>query len=135
MPPSTRLVTPVFAVVTLATLFYFMAVGVMIPALPRYIKGPLGGGNAAVGVAVGAFALAAVVTRPFVGRFGDRRGRRILMVAGPLIVAVAVFLLLAAVGNQLTANKLEADGGARLHEAVIALAGHIEQYLGDEPNP
>jgi MFS family permease len=88
----TRLVTPVFAIVTLATLFYFMAVGVMIPALPRYIKGPLGGGNAAVGVAVGAFALAAVVTRPFVGRFGDRRGRRILMIVGPAVVALAVGL-------------------------------------------
>ena len=92
MPATSRLVTPVFAIVTLATLFYFMAVGVMIPALPRYIKGPLGGGNAAVGVAVGAFALAAVVTRPFVGRFGDRRGRRILMLTGPLVVALAVAL-------------------------------------------
>jgi len=92
VPPSTRLVTPVFAIVTLATLFYFMAVGVMIPALPRYIKGPLDGGNAAVGLAVGAFALAAVMTRPFVGRFGDRHGRRILMLTGPIIVAGAVAL-------------------------------------------
>ncbi len=48
-----------------------------------------------------------------------------------VLVATMPVLLLAAVDNQLTANKLESDGGARLKEAVTALAGHIEQYVGD----
>ena len=48
-----------------------------------------------------------------------------------VLVATMPVLLLAAVDNQITANKLESDGGARLKEAVRALAGHIEQYVGD----
>src|ERR1051325_2032067 len=67
-----------------------MAVGLLVPSLPRYGKGPLGGGSVSVGLAVGFFSLASVAVRPFIGSVGDRRGRRILMVTGPLLVASAV---------------------------------------------
>lgn len=43
----------------------------------------------AVGVAVGAFSFGAVVLRPFVGRLGDRLGRKVLIVGGALTVSVA----------------------------------------------
>ena len=46
--------------------------------------------GAAVGVAVGAFAVAAAILRPVSGRLGDRRGRRLLLVGGSLIFAVSV---------------------------------------------
>lgn len=84
-----RLVTPVFGLITLATFAYFVSVGVLIPTLPRYVEGPLGGGHVAVGVIVGAFSVTAVLMRPFSGRLGDRRGRRILMVTGATCIAVA----------------------------------------------
>lgn len=87
-----RLLTPTFLIVTAATFAYFMAVGVMIPALPHFIEGPVGGGSVAVGLGVGMFSVAAVITRPFVGGIGDRRGRRLLMLVGPVVVAAAVSL-------------------------------------------
>ena len=42
-------------------------------------------------------------------------------------------LLLAAVDSQLTAGRQEADGGARLHEAVTALSEHIDSYVTATP--
>jgi len=93
---SGRLITPVFLLVTFATFAYFVAIGALIPTLPRFVAGPLGGGETAVGLAVGSFSLTAVLLRPFAGRLGDRRGRRLLMVIGAGLVGVSVLGYLAA---------------------------------------
>ena len=66
----------------------FLAVGAVLPVLPRYVHGPLGSGDVAVGTVIGAFALAAIVTRPLAGRFADARGRRAVVVAGTVSLAV-----------------------------------------------
>jgi MFS family permease len=76
-----------------ATLCAFLAVGAVLPVLPRYVHGPVGAGDVAVGVVVGAFAFAAVVTRPWAGRLADRHGRRPVVVVGLLGMAVAGALL------------------------------------------
>src|SRR5690349_3465946 len=76
-----------------ATLCAFLAVGAVLPVLPRYVHGPVGAGDVAVGVVVGAFAFAAVVTRPWAGHLADRHGRRPVVVAGLLGMAVAGGLL------------------------------------------
>jgi MFS family permease len=85
-----RLVTPLFVLVMLSTFAYFVSVGTLIPTLPRYVEGPLGGSELAVGLAIGSFALSAVIVRPFVGTLGDAHGRRVLMVAGAAVVAASV---------------------------------------------
>jgi MFS family permease len=84
------LFTPAFSVLALASLAYFTGAGILIPALPRYVEGPLGGGDVAIGLTFGAFSLSAVLLRPWAGRVGDRRGRRPLMLAGAAIFAVSV---------------------------------------------
>jgi MFS family permease len=76
-----------------ATLCAFLAVGAVLPVLPRYVRGPIGAGDVAVGVVVGAFAFTAVVTRPWAGRLADSRGRRPVVVAGLLGMALAGALL------------------------------------------
>ncbi len=85
-----RLVTGPFLLAIGATLAYFTSVGALIPTLPRYVKGELGGGDVAVGLTIGSFALAAVCMRPWIGRLGDAYGRKVLIIAGATIVAVAV---------------------------------------------
>lgn len=85
-----RLVTRTFLTVAAAELAYFTADGVLLPALPRYVAGPLGGGNVAVGLVIGAFSLTAFLLRPWAGRAGDVRGRRVLMVAGATLFALSV---------------------------------------------
>lgn len=57
--------------------------------LPRYVEGPLGGTQLNVGLAVGAFSIAAVVLRPLAGRIGDTKGRSILIICGGVAVALS----------------------------------------------
>jgi len=78
-----------FVVVVSAALSYFVGLGILAPVLPRYIEDTLDGGGTEVGIAVGAFAVTAALLRPWVGRQGDRRGRRILLVGGASVAAVA----------------------------------------------
>ncbi|MDQ4027484.1 MAG: MFS transporter [Actinomycetota bacterium] len=82
------MITPVFLLIMLSTFAYFVSVGSLIPILPRYVEGPLDGGNVAVGVAIGAFAITAVLLRPIAGRVSDERGRRILIVSGGVLVGL-----------------------------------------------
>src|SRR5688572_10636619 len=77
--------------VMLSNFAYFLAVGATLPTVPRFVEGPLGGGNVAVGLTIGVFSLAAVLLRPFTGRLADRRGRRLLIIMGGGIVAVSLF--------------------------------------------
>lgn len=81
-----RLVTRPFMLVMLSNFAYFLAVGATLPVLPRFVEGPLAGGSVAVGLAMGTFSLAAVLLRPFTGRIGDTRGRRVLIIVGGLLV-------------------------------------------------
>ncbi|HEX9234896.1 MAG TPA: MFS transporter, partial [Actinomycetota bacterium] len=87
------LVTRTFLLITAATFAYFIAVGTMLPVLPRYVEGPLGKGSVAVGLSVGSFSLVALLLRPLAGRLGDRRGRRLLIVLGSAVVACSVAAL------------------------------------------
>jgi MFS family permease len=92
MEEPTRLLTARFVLVVVAGLAYFMALGVVLPVVPQYVKHQLGGGSVAVGVAVGSLFVGAVLLRPYAGRLGDRFGRRVLIVTGALVVAVSVLL-------------------------------------------
>lgn len=76
----------------LADLAYFTAVGVAIYALPLFVTGPLGSDKAGAGVAFGAFAISALLLRPFVGRLADSAGRQPLLVGGALLAAAGLAL-------------------------------------------
>ncbi len=93
--PSTR---TAFAGLFLAAWPAFASIGAVLPVLPRYVQGPLRGGDVAVGVVTGAFALSAVVCRPLAGRMADARGRRIVVVGGALLMALAGALYLVPAG-------------------------------------
>jgi MFS family permease len=87
-----------FAGVFAATFLAFLAVGAVLPVLPRYVRGPIGAGDLAVGIVVGAFAFTAVVSRPVGGRLSDTRGRRAIVVAGLIICSAAGALYLVPAG-------------------------------------
>jgi MFS family permease len=81
------------AVLGLATLCY-VALGVVLPGLPRYVAGDLGAGTIAVGLAVGGVSLTGVILRPVGGRLADRRGTRPVVIGGAFAMAVGAALAL-----------------------------------------
>jgi MFS family permease len=89
MAERAPLLTPRFVLVVTCGLLYFLALTMLTPVLPHYVKDELNYGDAAVGVVVGGFAVGAVVLRTYAGKVGDRVGRRALIIAGALIVAVS----------------------------------------------
>ncbi|MCW3011170.1 MAG: major facilitator transporter, partial [Solirubrobacterales bacterium] len=81
-----------------ATFLGFLAIGASLPVLPRYVQGPIGAGDLAVGVVIGCFAFAAIVGRPIGGRLADARGRRPVVVVGLCVSAVAGAMYLLPLG-------------------------------------
>jgi len=90
MDRSDRIVTVPFALTFASALGVFLAIGMLLPVLPVYARGPLGTGDLGVGLAVGMSSPTALAFQPLAGRFGDRRGRRPLIVVGSLVMAVAI---------------------------------------------
>lgn len=85
-----RLVTPRFATITASALGYFIGFGMLLPTLPRYVENDLNGGDLAIGLVAGAFGVSAGLVRPYLGRLGDRFGRRVLIVGGAALSAVTI---------------------------------------------
>ena len=121
------LLSPLFLMVMLSTFAYFVAVGMITPTLPRYVEGPLASGNFAVGVTVGAFALTAVLLRPFVGRVSDRRGRRLLIIGGGLVVGASIvgYDLADSLGPLLIARLLTGVGEAAFYVGAATVINDI----------
>ena len=90
--PGERLVTVRFAIITLSALCYFISFAMLLPTLPRYVEEVLDGSSVEVGIVIGAFGVSAAVIRPFLGRLGDKYGRRILLVGGAVMTGVSVVL-------------------------------------------
>ena len=84
------LFTPACVSLTLSDLAYFVGSGALIGVTPFFVVGPLGGGSAAVGLAVGAFSATTLLLRPLAGRWTDRHGRRPLLIGGAALFAALV---------------------------------------------
>ena len=87
-----------FAAVFVATFCGLLAIGAVLPVLPRYIHGPLDSGNLAVGVVIGSYAITGLLLRPVAGRLADTRGRKPMVVAGAVLVAIGGLLYLPNLG-------------------------------------
>ena len=87
-----RLVSRPFLTVTAATLAYFIAVGINLPTIPRYITDELGASSMVVGAAVAAYSVAAIAARPLIAWTARRYGERWMMTAGALVATGAVAL-------------------------------------------
>jgi MFS family permease len=87
-----------FAGVFAVTFCGLVAVGSVLPVLPRYIHGPLDSGDVAVGVVIGAYAITGLLLRPVAGRLADTRGRKPTLLVGAMLVALSGLLYLPSLG-------------------------------------
>ena len=78
-----------FAGIFVVTGLGLLSIGATLPVIPRYVQGPIGAGDVAVGVVTGAFAITGLACRPLAGHLADRSGRRRVVIAGALLTATA----------------------------------------------
>ena len=96
--PSThveKLVDRQFMLVCTSVLMFFLAVGINLPLVAKYVKGPLGQGDDIVGTAAASLSIAAVLIRPVVALVSGRFGSRTLMAVGGAIGVVGFALQVA----------------------------------------
>jgi MFS family permease len=91
-PSNTRLVTRPFVLVSASTFAYFVAIGVLLPTMPRFVKDGLGGSSVAVGATVTAYGIAAVACRPGLSWWARRFGPRSMMSAGALAATLILLM-------------------------------------------
>jgi predicted MFS family arabinose efflux permease len=109
------------AALAIAVLCY-AALGAVLGILPRYVPERLGGGPAAVGLAVGAPALTALLMRPVGGRIADRIGPFIPLVSGAgLMAAGALPAALSSSLGLLLASRLLVGAGEGVMMASTVL--------------
>ncbi len=109
-----------FAGVFAVTFCGLVAIGAVLPVLPRFVRGPLDAGNVAVGVVIGSYAITGLLLRPFAGRLADHRGRKPTVLLGSALVAVGGFMYLLPLGvGGLIAARLVLGAG----EGTVFTAG------------
>ena len=122
---TTGLLTPsraAFGGIFVVTGLGLLSVGATLPVLPRYVEGPLGRGDLEVGIVTGAFALTGIACRPLAGHLADRRGRRVVVIAGAIVMAVAgtLYFVPAGVGGLVVARLLLGAGEGMVYTAGSA---------------
>jgi len=117
-------VSRAYLLVLAAAALCYAALGAVLRILPDHVGRDLGASATAVGFAVGAPALTAVVLRPLGGRWADRLGPRRLVVGGAVVMAAGVAPALG--GSDLVALDLSrllvgAGEGVMMAAAVLWL--------------
>ena len=111
-PPAVPRPGRAFAGVFVVTFCGLVAVGAVLPVLPRYVHGPLDAGNIAVGIVIGSYAITGLLLRPFAGRLADHRGRKSTVLLGSVLVALGGFMYLLPLGVAgLVASRLVLGAG------------------------
>ena len=87
---SGRVLTKPFVLTMLAEFALCLSVGMLLAVVPVYADDSLGVGSFGVAVAVAAVSPMVLVCQPLAGRYADRNGRRILVIAGGAVAAVSV---------------------------------------------
>ncbi len=87
-----------FAGIFAVTFLGLIAVGSVLPVLPRYVRGPLDSTDLAVGIVIGSYAVTGLLLRPVAGRLADTRGRRPTVLIGAVLVSLSGLLYLPHLG-------------------------------------
>ncbi|MGI8502247.1 MAG: MFS transporter, partial [Hassallia sp.] len=73
-----------------AGLLFWSSMGSLLPTLPLYVE-HVGATKQQIGIVMGSFAIGLLLSRPWLGKTADRRGRKIVLLIGTLVAAIAPF--------------------------------------------
>ncbi|MEH1816732.1 MAG: MFS transporter [Nostoc sp.] len=77
-----------------AGLLFWSSLSSLLPTLPLYID-DVGASKQEIGLVMGSFAIGLLLSRPMLGRLADERGRKIVLLIGTIVAAIAPFGYLA----------------------------------------
>jgi len=99
----------------------------LIPTLPVFADGQLEAGKVGVGLLVAATTPAAILLQPFLGRYADRRGRRLILVAGPIVfgVCISAFSLAESLGLLIAIRALAGIGEGAMYLAPATVVNDL----------
>lgn len=69
-------------------LLFWTSIAILLPTLPAYLD-TIGINQQQIGLIIGAFAIGLLATRPLMGKLADRRGRKLVILIGAAIGAIA----------------------------------------------
>ncbi|MFB0533756.1 MAG: MFS transporter [Anaerolineae bacterium] len=126
-----------FFLTMLNNLLFFASMHLLTVPLPLYVE-RIGGGPSQVGLVMGTFAVAAILARPYVGRFVDRLGGKPSLLLGSLIFAIGPLLYVVSrsvpallVGRFLQGLGISASSTAFIAIiAVLAPSGRRGEAIG-----
>ena len=106
------------------TFCQFAAMGMYLTGIQLFVKDDLIGSKAAVGLAVGAFSITAVLSRPIVGRGVDQRGRKPFLYVGLALLALSSlgFLFVDSLVEVVVLRLVQGVNGACVYTCVAAMA-------------
>ncbi len=122
-----RLMTPAFGSLFAASLAFFIAVSLILPVASPFATTRLGTDAAGAGLAIGAYALAALAMRPVVGWASDRFGRRPLLILGSVMAigALAAHLLVTTLPAFIAVRSVLGIADAFFFVAVLAAGSDL----------
>jgi MFS family permease len=71
-------------------LLFWISIAILLPTLPAYLD-KIGIDRQQLGLIIGAFAIGLLMTRPIVGKLVDTRGRKLVLLIGTAVAAIAPF--------------------------------------------
>jgi MFS family permease len=69
-------------------LLFWTSIAILLPTLPAYLDA-IGINQQQIGLIIGAFAIGLLATRPIVGKLADTRGRKLVLLIGTAVAAIA----------------------------------------------
>jgi MFS family permease len=69
-------------------LLFWISIAILLPTLPAYLNA-IGINQQQIGLIIGAFAIGLLATRPIVGKLADTRGRKLILLIGTAVAAIA----------------------------------------------
>jgi MFS family permease len=124
-PRSDTIWTKTFILLCTAQLLGYAQHFMLAPVLPLYLT-QMGGSPSVVGVVLACFAISSVVVRPMVGHWADSRSECLVMIAGLLFQAGAIFFcFIPFIPAAALANGLRGVGWAGLNTGGYSLLALI----------
>lgn len=123
---TARFPSPGFFLLMAATLLSFGSFYSLLATLPLYVYN-LGGGDLELGLIMGLFSLGAIAPRPFVGRYVDAHGSKLVIVTGTIVftLSAGLYNLAASIPSLLALRIFHGIGIAFWTTGAIALAADL----------